>query len=55
MEKYFYFWVMGIRIDMIDSLRVKSTGPADEPMNFIPFGKQELCQITPILARNPGD
>jgi hypothetical protein len=39
MEKYFDSWVMGIRIDMIDSLRVKSTGPADEPMNFIPFGE----------------
>src|SRR5882724_1049017 len=47
-----YVW---ISVKMINSRGVKRAGAADNPVNFIPFLKQQIGQITSILASNAGD
>ena len=46
---------MRVQINMVYPARIKSTGPAYDAMNFIPFRKQELGQIGPILPGYSGN
>jgi hypothetical protein len=34
--------LMGIRVNMIQTVRIKSGSPADDAMHLIAFGEQEL-------------
>jgi len=40
---------------MVDARSVKRTGTADDPVNFVALLKQQIGQITPVLAGNAGD
>ncbi len=44
-----------VGIDMIEAGSVKSAGPADESMHFIPLAQQKFRQIRTILACDSGD
>ncbi len=47
--------VMGVHIQMFNAGGVKSAGPANQPMHFIPFGQEQFRQVTAILPGNPGN
>src|SRR5258708_6998812 len=47
--------LMGIRIDMIQTVRIKSGCPADDPMHLIAFCEKELGQVRSILPRDSGN
>ncbi len=44
-----------VYIDVFDAFCVKHTGTADDPMNFVSFGKQRFCKVRAVLPGNPGD
>lgn len=47
--------VVGINVDMVESLSVKIGGSSDEAVNFVAFLEQELGQVRSILASDSGD
>ena len=47
--------VMWILVQVIDSVSVKRTRPANQSMNFISFPQQKLGQIGTVLTSNSGD
>ena len=48
-------FLVRIRIDVIKAIGIKGRGPADDAMNLVPFGKQELGKVGTILPGNAGD
>jgi hypothetical protein len=55
MQKQSHTIDVGISIKMVDARSVKRTGTADDPVNFVALLKQQIGQITPVLAGNAGD
>jgi hypothetical protein len=53
MEKQVCLMVMRITIEMIETIGVKRARPSNNPMDFVPFGEQKLCQIGAVLPGNP--
>src|SRR6202521_2467184 len=47
--------LMRIRVDMIQTVRIKSGCPADDAMHLIAFCEQELGQVRSILSRDSGN
>lgn len=47
--------IVGIDVDMVDSLSVEIGGSSDEAVNLVAFLEQELCQVRSILASDTGD
>jgi hypothetical protein len=48
-------FLVRIRIDLIETIRIESGGPANDAMHLVPFGEQELGEIGSILSRDAGD
>jgi len=44
-----------VRIEMVDTEGIERTRTADDAVNDISFGKQELGEIASILAGDSGD
>jgi hypothetical protein len=42
--------IMGVGIDMIDSIRIEGAGSSNEAVNFVILGKQKFREIRTILA-----
>jgi len=47
--------LIGVLIDVVNPLRVKGTGAANDSMNFIAFGKEQFGKIRAVLPRNACD
>ena len=55
MQKQSYVVYVWISIEVINSRRVKRTGAADYPVNFVAFLQQQICQLTSVLPSDAGD
>ena len=44
-----------IGVKMIDPRRVKRARAANDPVDFVAFFQQKICEITSVLTSNPGD
>jgi hypothetical protein len=44
--------LMGVHVEVVNAARIKSAGPADEPVHFIPLAQKQFRRITAVL---PGD
>jgi hypothetical protein len=43
-----------ILIDMVNTIGIKSTGSADEAMDFVALFQEELGKVASVLTRNAG-
>jgi hypothetical protein len=55
MQKQSYIVYVWIGIEMINARRVERAGASNDPVDFVAFLKQQIRQITSVLARNAGD
>src|ERR1700686_3641396 len=55
MQKQSHAVHVGISIKMIDTRSVKGAGSANDAVDFIALLKQQIRQITSVLAGNAGD
>ena len=55
MQKQSYVVYVGISVEMINSRGVKRAGASNYPVDFVAFLKQQIRQITSVLAGNAGD
>jgi hypothetical protein len=46
---------VGIGVEMINARRVKRAGAPNDPVDFVVFLKQQIGQITSVLACDAGD
>ena len=44
-----------ILINVVDALRIECARPTNDPVNFVPFGKQQFRQVRAVLPGNSGD
>jgi hypothetical protein len=44
------FWLMRIRVDVIETIRIKGRGPANDPVNLVALGEQKLGKVRAVLA-----
>jgi hypothetical protein len=49
------FLLVRIGIDVIETIRVEGGCAADDAMDRIPFGEQELGEVRPILTCDAGN
>jgi hypothetical protein len=47
--------IMGVGIDMIDSIGIEGTRSSNESINFIAFVEKQFCEIRTILPCDPCD
>lgn len=50
MQEQSGFWVVGIKIKVVNSLGVECRGSSNQTVNFIAFGEQKLRQIGAVLT-----
>src|ERR1700721_4128011 len=55
MQKKPCAWLIGVLINVVDSLRVECARPADNPVDFISLGQQKFREIRPVLSGDSGD
>ena len=55
MQKQSYAIDVRISVQMIDAGSVKCAGAANDPVHFVALLKQQIRQITSVLAGNAGD
>ena len=55
MEKEMGSKIMGVLIEMVNSVGIKGAGSTNDPVHFVPFGKEKLCQIRTVLTGDAGD
>lgn len=46
--------LMQVHINLVEPVRIEGGGAADDPVNLIIFGEQQLSEKRPVLAGNPG-
>jgi len=51
MKEQFRSRVVRILINVIDARSIERARAADDPVDLIPFGKQQLRQVRSVLAR----
>ena len=44
-----------VSVKMIDARSVECAGPANDPVDFVAFLKQQISQIASVLAGDAGD
>jgi len=47
--------IVRVLVEVIEPLRMKGAGPPDQAVDRIALGKQQLGQVRPVLAGDPGD
>ena len=47
--------VVGVDIEVVDSMGIERRRSPDHAMDVVSLVEQELCEVRPILAGDPGD